>query len=348
MNGLRWLVFAFVAVGPPIGGAEPRAPSLRPGEFFYQFRDEVVLWSTASARWGRGPYRLEHVPSDHSDQIVAARAVDARQLPPVLAQWLGHQLRLYAWDGTSCTAKITGFRLVGVATYAPPFAVKWNALLDPSKGDPTTGGDGWQEQSAMAEAAWNQGARLLVAELDRQEECAAAAWARAAELPEPARAADDPVSDSLRALAVDAFHSLPAWQRLQQRYGRSSDRRGQPEPSWDQKDHAQPYVQSFRLTSGGIERRIVSVYAVQDHPEAALDRRLWAIFELEGSVDRPVLALRDVASGRSVPAGLELYTIVDLHDDGGLALLYTSEGGNGLMLEAARTLVEQTIKHVPR
>jgi hypothetical protein len=90
---------------------------------------------------------------------------------------------------------------------------------------------------------------------------------------------------------------------------------------------AAPYVQSFRLSSGGIERRIVSVYAVQNHPEAALDRRLWVIFELEGSADGPVLALRDVASDRSVPTGLELYAVVDLHNDGGLALLYTSDEG---------------------
>ena len=348
MDGLRWMVFAFVAVSPLISGAEPRKPPLRPGEFFYQFRDEVVLWTTAPARWGLGPYRLEHVPSDHSDQIVAARAVDARSLPPVLAQWLGRQLRLYAWDGASCTAKITGFRLVGVATYAPLFAVKWNALLDPGKGDPATGGDGWQEQSAMAEAAWNHGARLLVAEIDRQEECTAVAWARAVELPEPSCAVDEPVSDSLRGLAVDAFRSLPAWQRLQQHYAQSPDRRGQAEPLWDQKDFAQPYVQSFHLSSDGIERRFVSIYAVQDHPEAALDRRLWAIFELEGSADRPMLTLRDVANGRSVPAGLELYAVVDLHNDGGLAFLYTSKAGNGLMLEAAHSLVEQPIKHVPR
>jgi hypothetical protein len=73
-------------------------------------------------------------------------------------------------------------------------------LLDPRKGDPATGGEGWQQQSTMAEAAWNHGARLLVATLDRQGDCAAQAWARAAELPAPALALDEPVDELLGSL----------------------------------------------------------------------------------------------------------------------------------------------------
>lgn len=330
------------------GQARADNPPLRPGELFYQFRDEVVLWSTASAQWGRGPYRLEAVPTDHSDYVIVARAVDARRLPPVLSAWQGRTLRLYAWDGSLCTAKITGLRLVGVARLVPPLAMQWDSLRDPAKGDPVTSEPGWQEQSAMAEAAWNQGARLLVAEVDRRGSCTGDAWARGADLPAPALAADEPVSAALYKLAVDAFRALPEWQRLQQRYAQAPDRRGQPDPLWDRKDHAQPRVQLFHLGSGGAERRYVSIYAVLHDPDAAADRRLWAIFELAGPAARPTLSLRDVASGRDVPVGLDLNAMVDLHSNGGLAFLYGSEVGNGLMTEAAGALVEHPIKRAPR
>lgn len=346
MSRLHWVLCTFV-VASSLTTAQADEP-LRPGEFFYQFRDEVVLWSTAATQWGRGAYRLEAVPDDRSDQVIVTRAVDTRRLPPVLSQRRGRVLRLYAWDGSSCTAKITGLRLVGVARLVPPLVTKWNALRDPKKGDPATGGDGWQEQSAMAEAAWNHGAHLLVAAVDRQGTCAAEAWARAAELTEPVRAADEPVSASLNQLAVDAFHALPAWQRLQQLYAQAPDRRGQPDPSWDRKDHAQLHVQGFRLSANGAERRFVSVHAVHGTPDAASDRRLWAIFELGGPADRPTLLPRDVVTGLVVPAGLELHGMVDLHGDGRLGFLYGSEVGNGLMLEVANALVDQSIKRAPR
>jgi hypothetical protein len=323
-------------------------PLLRPGEIFYQFRDEVVLWSTASTRWGRGAYRLEAVPTDRSDQVIVTRAVDARQLPPVLSAWQGRALRLYAWNGSSCTAKITSLRLVGVARLVPPLTTQWSALRDPAKGDPARGDPGWQEQSAMAEAAWNHGDHLLVAEVDRRGTCAGDAWARGTDLPEPALAAGEPVSEALDKLATDAFRALPEWQHLQQHYAQAPDRRGQSDPLWDCKDHAQPRVQLFRSSSSSAQRRYVSIHAVQDHPDAAVDRRLWAIFELAGPVDRPTLSLRDVASGRDVPVGLELNAVVDLHSDGHLAFLYGAEAGNGLMTEAAGRLVDQPIKRAPR
>ncbi len=350
MRCLRWLVLAFVAAGPLAAAAPADAPALRPGEFFYQFRDQVVLWNDASTRWGRGAFRLEAVPDDRHEYVIASRAVEVRRLPRVLSRWRGRVLRLYNFDGSSCTAKVTGFRLVGVALLVPPLATKWHSLLDPRKGDPATGGEGWQQQSAMAEAAWNHGARLLVATLDRQDGCAAQAWARAAELPAPALALHEPVDASLRQLAVEAFHALPAWQRLQELFARAPDRRGQPDPAWDRKDHAQPHVQLFRLrpSSGGVERRFVSVLAVHDHPDAALDRRLWAIFELDSLADRPTLLLRVLASGPVVPAGLEPYLIVDFHDDGRLAFLHGSEAGNGLMLEADGAFVDRPAARAPR
>jgi hypothetical protein len=337
--------------GTVVGSAGPgRAdtPLLRPGELFYQFRDEVVLWSNASTRWGRGPYRLEDVPTDRSDYVIATRAVDVRLLPPLLSAWQGRALRLYAWDGSSCTAKVTGLRLVGVARLVPPLATQWSALRDPAKGDPTTGDPGWQEQSAMAEAAWNHGAHLLVAKVDRQGSCTGDAWARGADLPAPALATNEPISDTLYKLAVDAFRALPEWQRLQQLYTQAPDRRGQPDPSWDSKNHARPRVQVFRLLSGGAERRFISVHAVRAHTDAASDRRLWAIFEVAGTADRPTLSLRDMASDRAVPAGTDLHAVVDLHKDGGLAFLYGSDAGNGLMIEAAGALVEQPLERAPR
>lgn len=330
------------------GQARADNPPLRPGEFFYQFRDEVVLWSTASAQWGRGPYRLEAVPTDHSDHVIVTRAVDAHRLPPVLSAWQGRMLRLYAWGGASCTAKITGLRLVGVARLVPPLATQWGSLRDPAKGDPVTSEPGWQEQSAMAEAAWNHGARLVVAAVDRQGSCAADAWARGIDLPTPAVAANEPVSAALYKIAVDAFRALPEWQRLQQLYAQAPDRRGQPDPLWDRKDYARPRAQLFRLASSGAERRYVSIDAVLDDADPAADRRLWAIFELAGPSDRPTLSLRDMASGRSVPAGLELKTVVDLLGNGGLVFLYGSEAGNGLMIETAGALVEHPIKRAPR
>jgi len=152
----------------------------------------------------------------------------------------------------------------------------------------------------------------------------------------------------LRALAIEAFRALPAWQRLQRAYAQAADRRGEPDPSWDRRDHAQPHVQSFRLSSNGAERHFVSVYAVHDNPVAARDRRLWAIFEFEGPADHPTLLLSDVANGRAVPAGLELQALIDLHDDGRAALLYGAEAGNGLMLEVGGALVDQPIKRAPR
>jgi hypothetical protein len=347
MSRLGWLIVASVGAGSFVAAADAGEP-LRPGEFFYQFRDDVVLWSTASTRWGRGAYRLEAVPDDRNDQIIVSRAVDARQLPPVLSQWRDRVLRLYAWDGSSCTATITGFRLVGVARLVPPLAAQWNALRDLAKGDPAIGNDDWQDQTAMAEAAWNQGAHFLVATVDRPESCTAQAWARDAELPTPARAAEEPISEWLRALAIETFRALPAWQRLQRAYAQATDRRGEPDPSWDRRDHAQPHVQSFRLSSKGAERHVVSVYAVHDNPDVTRARRLWAIFELEGPADHPILLLRDVASGRAVPAGLELQAVIDLHDDGRAALMYSADASNGLMLEVGGSLVDQPLKRAPR
>jgi hypothetical protein len=350
MRSLRWIVLVFVAACR-FAAAAPADPSpLRPGEFFYQFNDEVVLWNAASTSWGRGAFQLEAVPDDRNEYVVVSRAVDVRRLPRALSRWRGRVLRLYNFDGSSCTAKVTGFRLVGVALLVPPLATKWYALLDPRKGDPATGGEGWQQQSAMAEAAWNHGARLLIATLDRPEDCAARAWARAAELPAPALAIEEPVDESLRQLAVEAFRALPAWQHLQQLYAQSPDQRGQPDPSWDRRNYTRPGVQLFRVhpSPGGVERRFVSVHAVHDDPDAARDRRLWAIFELESITDDPRLLLRDLASGPPVPAGLDPYLIVDFHGNGRLAFLHGSEAGNGLMLEAGGALVDQPAERVPR
>lgn len=350
MRCLRWILLVFVAACPLAAAASVDTSPLRPGEFFYQFRDEVVLWNDASTRWGRGAFQLEAVPDDRFEYVVVSRAVNVRRLPRALSRWRGRALRLYNFDGSSCTAKVTGFRLVGVALLVPPLATKWYALLDPRKGDPATGGEGWQQQSAMAEAAWSHGARLLVATLDRQGGCAAQAWARAAELPAPALAIDEPVDESLRQLAVEAFRALPAWQRLQELYAQTPDQRGQPDPSWDRRDYAQPHVQLFRQrpSPGGVERRFVSVHAVHDDPDAARDRRLWALFELESLADRPTLLLRDLASGPVVLADLDLYLIVDFHGDGRLAFLHGAEAGNGLMFEAGGAFVDQPAKRVPR
>lgn len=350
MRCLPWLVLAFVAASPLAAAAPADTSPLRPGEFFYQFRDDVVLWNAASTRWGRGAFRLEAVPDDRNEQVVVSRAVDVRRLPRVLARWRGRALRLYNFDGSSCTAKVTGFRLVGVALLVPPLVTKWHGLLDPRKGDPATGGEGWQQQSAMAEAAWNHGTRLLVATLDRHGDCAAQAWARAEALAAPALAVDASVDESLYQRTVEAFRALPAWQRLQELYAQAPDRRGQPDPSWDRRDHAQPHVQLFRLrpSSGGVERRFVSVLAVHANPDAACDRRLWAIFELEDLAGGPTLLLRALASGPVVPAGLGLHLIVDFHGDGRLAFLYGSEAGNGLMREAGGAFVDQPAHRVPR
>ena len=340
------MVFAGVVAG---SGAAAYAglPPLRPGEFFYQFHGDVVLWGSAATSWGSGAFQLEAVPDDRHDDVLVTRAVDARRLPPALSRWLGRELRLYARDGSSCTAKIAGFRLVGVAPLVPPLTTIWNGLRDRNS-DPAPSADDSQEQAAMAEAAWNHGARLLVAEVARPKECAAPAWARGAELTAPVLAADEPVAASLDQLAIDAFRALPAWQHLQQGYATAPDRRGQPEPFWDCKNHAQPRVQRFRLSSHGGDHHLVSVYAVLDDADAARDRRLWAIFELDGPPDHPSLWLRNLTSGRSVPAGLDLQSMVDLHGDGRLGLLYGANAGNGLMLEAGRALVDQPGKRAPR
>lgn len=342
------MVVAGVVAGSCAATVYAGAPPLRPGEFFYQFHEGVVLSGSAATSWGRGSFRLESVPDDRHDDVVVSRAVDARRLPPALSRWLGRELRLYGWDGSSCTARIARFRLVGVAALVRPLATIWNDLRDPAKGDPATGDDGWQEQSAMAEAAWHHGARLLVAEVDRPEACVATAWARDAELPAPVLAAGASVSAPLDQLAVETFRALPAWQHLQQRYATAPDRRGQPEPLWDRKDHARPRVQRFHLTSHGGERRLVSISAVLDDADPAHDRRLWAVFELEGPRDHPTLWLRNLTSGRLVAAGLDLQTVIDLHDDGRLGFLYGSKAGNGVMLEAGRTLVDQPGKRTPR
>jgi len=345
MRGAGWMALLAVAGLTAVATA---GEALGPGEFFYQFRDDVVLWNAAPGRWGSGPYRLEAVPDDRGDQIVVSRGVEFGRLPPVLAQWRGRALRLHAWDGSSCTATITGFRLVGVARFAPAQSVAWNALRDPTRGDPAIGDDGWQEQPAMAEAAWNQGAHFLVATVDRQDSCAAEAWARDGELPAPAHATAEPVPDALRALAIETFRALPAWQRAQRAFAHARDRRGEPDPAWDREDQAQPRVQQFRLPAGHAEHRLISVLAVHDSDDAARDRRLWVVFELDGPADRPTLLLRAVASGRAVPAGVELQAVTDLHGNGRAALLYSARSARGLMLEAGGALVDQTIKRAPR
>ncbi|HET7500439.1 MAG TPA: hypothetical protein VFK02_05530 [Kofleriaceae bacterium] len=346
MRGLRWLIPGAV-VG--FGAAAAHAgDALRPGEFSYQYRDDVVLSAAASAQWGSGPYRLEAVPDDRSDQIVVSRGVDPRRLPTGLARWRGRTLQLHAWDGSACTAAVIGFQLVGVARLSPAQAVAWNALRDPAKGDPVIGDSGWQDQPAMAEAAWNQGEHFLVAMVDRKGRCAAQAWARDAELPDVALAVDEPLSEPLRALAIERFRALPAWQRLQQAYTRAPDHRGEPEPSWDRQADAQPHVQIVQLASDHAERRLVSVYAVHDDPAAARDRRLWAIFDLDGPPAQPTLLLRSVATGRGVPAEIELQAVVELRRDGHVALLYSARTGNGLMLEQRGTLMEQPAQRAPR
>jgi hypothetical protein len=159
----------------------------------------------------------------------------------------------------------------------------------------------------------------------------------------------------VRTLAVEAFRALPEWQRLQQAYARSPEYRrdqfSQPHggPSWDDRGDAQPHVQRFHLATGGaIEHELISVIAVHDDPDPARDRRLWAVFEYAGPSAQPSMRLRALATGRAVPAGLELQAIVDLRRNGHPALLYGARAGLGVALEAGAALVDQPAARAPR
>ena len=89
------------------------ATAAGPGDRFHWIvvGEGVQVTAEPEWTWGHGAGRVDAAGLG----AYVRREVNAKDLPAEAAAWLGRTLRLYAFDGEKCQAKVTGFRLVGRA-----------------------------------------------------------------------------------------------------------------------------------------------------------------------------------------------------------------------------------------
>ena len=107
-------------------------------------------------------------PENTHVEFSVDQEVDEKRLPEELRKWRGRALTLYRADGTSCTDKVVGFRIVA---YLHTLASEVGASDD--------------DDATIAAAVLDQGAVFLLGRL--RGSCSDALYARASDLPPPTR-----------------------------------------------------------------------------------------------------------------------------------------------------------------
>ena len=204
----------------PVAAVEPDQKEARPvlatGEALLMHADELVLATTPSLSWGKGPMKVDPIDSGYA----VHREVALERLPASLQAVIGARYHLYSAEGGICDAQVTGVSL---------FGEERGQYFTESEEKPT--------RADMREMAGklDNGAYVLQARLAAPDGCTPV-WARSADLPPPivfARGIDDP---SLRPRVLEhmktlrGLRSMSAERRAYLRDLDAEERRKQP--SW--------------------------------------------------------------------------------------------------------------------
>jgi hypothetical protein len=206
----------------------------------------VESWATGAATYHAG------------DPTVAARRVDPAKLPPELARWQGRHLRLVAAAGAACEANVTGFRLLSRSV--------------PHFGDVQAWKD--MKPATVARQAWDLGAKVLVADVDKA--CAGAFWAQPVGTPAPATDSGEAADAALKARALGELRRSAAWKEIQKSYLESPEKGVE---RWDQLDQVDVDVRRFRAQVKGKPIALLSVTMTRNVGCADFGAALLALYE---------------------------------------------------------------------
>jgi hypothetical protein len=212
----------------------------------------VQLTDQPDLSWGQGKLTLQ--PNG-----TVSEKIDA--LPAEFAAWKGKKVRAFNEVGESCSAVVTGFRLIGRAIPHYETRQTWKGLA----------------KEKVADEMWKIAAKSLIGLLDG---CAGAKWAQNPSLPTPTFVRPIEADRETRARVLARFRALPPYREIQKKYDaepsleRSSTR-------WEAHDGAHPDVRVFHVQVNGTAVTWVSVVAhVGDGCPFSGD--LWALFEQRG------------------------------------------------------------------
>ncbi len=265
----------------------------------------LLLSQSPDEGWATGAPTYEG-----GDPAVAARRVDAGKLPPELARWQGRRVRLVTAPGSSCEGKIKGFRLLSRSI--PHFGThqEWNEM----------------KEAEVARQAWDLGAKVLVADVDKL--CEQAFWAQPAGPAPPVTDKGEPADEALKTRVVAELRKSDAWKEIQKSY-LESPRKGVKR--WDGLEGATVAAHRFRARRAGKEIRLVSVTSSVIASCSEFNADLWGLYEERGGKLIP----------RNTPGKASAHPVaaVDSDGDGNSELLFEPASGS-YGTEKGRLLLE--------
>lgn len=287
--------------------------SLARADHLYLDGKYVVLQEGAPESWGKGALRL----LAQKEQALAGRGAADDKLPPEVAAWRGHKVRLYGDAGALCEATVRELLVVG--RMVPHFGTR----------------EEWQRAAPakIAEEIWQMSAghRLLMGELTGMTPACAdkASWARGAALPAVASGASAAADKATQQAALAAFRKLRAYAKVQKSY--EEYKKGDPTASaarWENFADAKPEVKLLRAAVKGGTRSVVVVRAGGESGCGGFSDQLWAFFDVAEGGGAPTLTLR--AAGDD-PGMVRPRAAADLDGDGTLEVILDYFVGQGVL-----------------
>lgn len=273
----------------------------------------VILEASPEESWARGEARIVYY---EDGEMLTRKDVEYSALPADLFGWLTQEVKLFNGKEEVCEGSVKRLSMRGslyISDKEYPFGRD-------AKEDPMT-------QEELTQAAWESSSVWLVAELSTTGEgCEEALFARLSELPAPAQARPEDAPESLKDLAIDRLHKLPAFAELKSDfesyswYGEGATteeleaERADRISSWQQSYASSAEVNLFKATDG-TTLVFASVYAGGGCGD--FDGGLWALWKVVGSASTRELQL--ISSARDF--ALWPTVIVDADGNGTWELL---------------------------
>jgi hypothetical protein len=281
------------------------APVPTDERFRFAVEGALLLSDSPDEAWAKGG-----ISYDGGSPAVASQRVDATKLPPALARWQGRRVRLTRADGSSCDAKVKGFRLLSRSF--PHFGTvqEWNEM----------------KPAEVARQAWDLGAKVLVADIDKP--CEQAFWGQPAAQAAPVTDAGEDADAALKARALAELRKSAAWKEIQKNY-LADPTKGVKR--WDELEGASAEVRRFRARRAGKEIKLVSVTSTVAGSCAQFNADVWGLYEERGGK----LISRNTP-GKSSAKPVDA---VDSDGDGNSELLF-EPGPNSFGSEKGRLLLD--------
>jgi len=180
----------------------------------------------------------------------------------------------------------------------------------------------WGDDGDDLPPDWSTTANFLVAKVDGDRKaCAGATWARSAALPAPPIATAETPRAQLKARALAAFRALPQSQAIESEYAVwSKTQHEKAARAWFEHGKARPTIRVFSVQPAGPTLLSISaIIAEGGCGEDGMHRSLWALWQVDGSSENPLLALRNQPDESMT---MRPTAAVDLDGDGRVELLF--------------------------